>query len=356
MMKKSMALCLIIALVACFAVVGCGQKNEPAAGDAKKDEVIELKFHHFDPPTCVAGKFFADWSKQIEDKTNGKVKITVYPSSTLGGPRDGYDMVTTGVCDIAWGFVGLFPGQFPMTEVIGLPMMGTDSAKVACESIWDLYENTDYLKNEYKDVKVLFIHTHGDVPVSLKGKEVSKVEDLKGLKLRTPSGPPLEFAKAYGANPINMPSSQIYESMEKGVIDGCTIDWHALDAFKIYELIDVAYDIHAYKAPFWVVMNKDVWDKLPDDVKAVFDELGGANAAAAIGAKFDEADKIGQKDILDAGGKIVKPTEKDVAKLQDNAKIVWEKWVKDNAAKGLPAQEVLDKTLEIIEKHNKANK
>lgn len=81
------------------------------------------------PPTSSAHpEGHLKWAKLVEEKTGGRVEITVYTGETLGKARDAYDMRTSGLADLAWRFVGLFPGRFPLAEVIGLPPTSIKSA------------------------------------------------------------------------------------------------------------------------------------------------------------------------------------------------------------------------------------
>lgn len=363
MNKRVGTLFLVILLSLSLLVVGCGQKSQPAqqaqqaqqapaAKTPEKPQVIELKMHHHDPPTSYLGTYLANWAKAIEQKSGGKVKITIYPSASLGRANDAYDMVTNGICDIAWGFVGLFPGRFPMTDAIGLPMLGMNSAEVGSKVLWDLYSTTDYLKEEYKDVKVLFLHTHANVPIGLRSKKVEKMEDLKGLKIRTPGGPPLEFLKQLGGTPISMPPTDLFTSLEKSVIDGYMIDWQGVYAFKLGEITKYALDVKVYLGPFWVVMNKNKWNALPDDVKKVFEELSGAKAAAELGKEFDKSEKDAMDMVKKSGGQVYSLSDAEYARFAEKAKATWEVWISDMKKKGLPADKVVEKIQELTKKHS----
>jgi len=349
--KKFMVLGLIFMVAVALVISGCGGDKKPA-GQQSGQQVIELRLHHQDPPQSAMGQFFDAWAKEIGEKTKGKVKVTVYAGGSLGGQKESYNMVTSGICAIAWGFVGLHPGQFPMTEVISLPMLDVKDAKVGSKVLWDLYKNTNYLQKEYKDVKVLVLHTHMDVPLSTKDKKIQSADDLKGLKIRTVGGPPTEFAKQMGISPINMPTSDVYEALGKGVIDGFLCDWHAIHSFKMAEQTKYILDAKVYVGPFWVVMNKAKWESLPDDVKKTIEELSGYAAIEKIAAQYSKIRAAVEKTAADKKVTIYQLPPAEYQKWQEMSKGIQSKWVADMTAKGYPAKDVLAKTQELIKKYN----
>jgi len=349
MWKKSIALILVVLMTAAL-ISGCGKKE--VSGSQDKAPVIELRLAHQDPPNAAMGQFFEEYAKEINEKTKGRVKVTVYSGGSLGSQKEYYNMVTSGITDIAWGFVGMFPGQFPMTEVVSLPMLGIKDAKVGSKVLWDLYQNTDYLKKEYKDVKVLILHTHMDVPISTKNKKIENAADLQGLKIRTVGGPPTAFAKQMGISPINLPTSDVYESLNKGVIDGYLCDWHAIHSFKMAEQTQYILDAGVYVGPFWVVMNKAKWDALPEDMKKVMDEISGKYAIEKIANHYGKIRAAVDKSATERKITISKLSDAEFSKWQVMSNGIWESWASDLSAKGYPAKDVLAKTQELVTKYN----
>ena len=113
---------------------------------------------------------------QREDRLN----ITIYPGATLFKPRDAYDACVTGIADIAWGFIGLFHSRFPLTDLVTLPLLGIKDARMGSLLSWHLYEKFPAIRNEFKDVKLLVLHTHRG-GVFGTSKPVRAIKDFKGL-------------------------------------------------------------------------------------------------------------------------------------------------------------------------------
>ncbi len=370
-MKKGTWLILVVFLVSAVFLPGCSSNNDAQSGTeatvaaattaateataatevTKAGEVIELKLHHHDPPTATVAKSLEAWAKRVEDRCDGKVKITIYPSATLGSAKDAYDMVKTGVCDIAWGFTGFFPGVFPVTEGLSLPMLGVENCMQGSMIMMDMFENTDYLTKEYSQVKVLYVQGLSAYPIATNKKEVKTIEDLKGLKLRAPGGPPTTFLKNVGAAPMNIPSPELYTSLERSVIDGYVFDWTGIAAFKLQEQTKYILDCGISTAASWNAMNLDKWNSLPDDVKAAFEAESGMEGVKEISTYWDNAKNELASTVFKDKISTLSPEEK--ARWQEQANKVAQDWIKEMDSKGYKGQEIYNKYVELAAKYKK---
>jgi TRAP-type C4-dicarboxylate transport system substrate-binding protein len=347
---KMTSLVLVLLMFLTAAVVGCSNNSKaPAAvGDQK---VIKLKFHHHNSTQSNTHQLaFVPWAKRIEERTNGKVKIDIYPQATLGKAADAYDLVTSGIVDIAWGFVGFFPNRFPLTEVVGLPMLGIETAAQGSKVVWDLFETTPYLKKEYPGVKVLFLYTHEAAVIASK-KPILTASDVQGQKIRTPGGPPLTFFQSFGASPMVIATPEVYQAAEKGVIDSASYPWEAFDNINIHEIFKNVLDGKLYVGPLWLLMNQKTWDSLPPDVQKIIEEESGEKGAVFYAQSHDGPVQDIKSKFTKAGVKISQLAPDERALWQEKAKAVWDKWVADMDAKGLPGKAVLEETVKRVEKY-----
>ena len=204
---------------------------------AKAEETINLKMAHFLPTiNGMHVDFMEPWAREVEKRTNGKVKVTIYPAGTqLGNIAKLYAQVQAGVVDIAHGLRGIPRGRFLKTSIIELPFM-TDSADTASKTLWAMYP--DHLKDEYPGVKMLALHAHNGGLIHTGSKSVKIMEDLKGLRIRFPSGPIKALLESLGATPQGMPPGKVYENVQKGVIDGTVFPWDPMHSFKLSEVMN----------------------------------------------------------------------------------------------------------------------
>ncbi len=372
-MKKKLVAMIVSLFVLTTVLSGCGGANTPAPATTAAEatapaastateatvaapadtKVYDLTLHHHDPQTSATGTFLDAWAAKVKEKSGGRLNVKVFHGGTLGGPKDTVDMVINGSCDIGWGLPSFFPGRFPMTEAMSLPMLGIQSATQGSAAMWDLYNTTDYLKDEYKDFKVILLHTNCDSPISTKDKAIEKVSDIKGMQIRGNSGPPTEFIKQLGAAPISIVIGELYSSIEKGVLSAVITDWHAIKAFKLHEQLNFYLNEHISVSPYFLLMNQAKYDSLPADLQKVVDECSGTGALDIAGPAWDNVQTEVMGIIEKNGDKIYNLSPEEQAKLKAIADSTQATWIKAQTDAGKPAQDVVNKAVELIAKYAK---
>ena len=163
------------------------------------------------------------WVKMVEEKTGGKVKMTVYFAAAMAPPPQTFESVISGVVDIAEGIVYATPGQFPLTETVMLPEMGLNSSAASSKALWAAYQAIPEVRKEWDGVKMLWMHTTPGVKLITRDKPVHTLADLKGLKIRVSGATAVKMGQALGFTPVSMPMGDLYLGLEKGVIDGVAL-------------------------------------------------------------------------------------------------------------------------------------
>ena len=340
------------ALVSCVTAVllifaGCGDTSDSVGG-----KVYELTLHHHDPATASQGRFFDALAAEALRRSNGRLKITVFHGAQLGSARDTVDMVFNGTCDIGGGLPSFFPGLFPMTEALTLPLIGVESSAQATEALWELFSTTDYLKDEYSEFKVLILIGMNYSSIATTSRRITSADQLRGMKLRVNSGPPTDFALEAGATPVSIMVGELYSSLERGVIDGVITDWNAFNAFKLYDRLNYILDERVTVNPYFVLMNRDSYEALPDDLRAILDDLTQTpEARASFAAHYDQITGEMKKKLKEKGSEIYKLSAEQRAHLKRIADAANAKGVKEKTAKGYPAQEVMERIGELLDKH-----
>ena len=328
---------------------------QPTAAPAAKPAgpTINLRFSHHDPSTGLLHPLFVDWGNQIGQKTNGQVSIKVYDSETLAKAREVVTAVQTGVADIGWVIVSFFTGQFPLTEVYNLPIMGQQKSSIGAQAMWDLFQASPDIQKEWSSLKVLAFTSSGPQWIGTSKKPVRTIDDVKGLKIRIAGWGGTELLKVLGASPINMAPNEMYEATSKGTIDGVVFDWMGGDGFKMHEVLNYASTFPIVFQAQVVIMNKQKWDSLPPDVQKVFNDLSGGAMGKAIGVgAFDKADDLFETRFKNTPGKeVITFSAEEQAKWQNAAKPIWTAWVNDVKGKGLDGQKAIDQLQAAIAKY-----
>ena len=325
------------------------------AGLAAAQE-ITLKLHHFLGPTAPAQRAFLEpWAKRVEAQSNGRIKVEIYPSMTLGGsPPQLISQLRDGVVDLIWTVTSYTPGQFPRTEVFELPFVHTNDAVATNLAIQDLYAK--WLSPEYQDVHPILIHVHAGNALHTIDTPVREPEDLKGLKIRTPSRTGSFMLEALGATPVGMPVPQLPQALAKHVVDGTTIPYEISLPLKIHELVKYHMEFEdgtrLGTAVFLFGMNKARYDSLPDDLKKVIDDNSGANIARQAGQLWMDLEGPGRKAAKEAGNQFINWPDADKPKWEKAIQPAIDRWVKEVTAAGVDGQGLLTAAKTAVAAHH----
>ena len=299
---------------------------------------VTLRFQHFVNPASANPTYFMQpWADAIEEQSNGRIKVELYPFMQLGGAAPNqYDLIRDGAIDGGWVIPGYQPNRFPEAEAMELPFMTTKKGEEASAAAWDFTQQ--FLMDDFADVHVIAAHMHGPGIIHKRGASIGTVEDFAGLKLRGPSRAATLLLQELGATPIGMPVPQFPEALSKGVVDGGVITWEMSPSLKLNELTDshtdVAGDRALYNLYFIWAMNKDVYEGLPDDLRAVIDANSGKMAAMWAGAAHDTGDFEGRDLMAADGNEIAVMSEEETDRIKALGEVVTANWIAEMDAKG----------------------
>lgn len=276
---------------------------------------------------------------KVAAATDGAVTIQVFPGGALGGnPTEQYDRALNGVAEIAFGLPGYTASKFPMTLMVELPGVVTEVG--ATEALWD---NIDYLRDEYKRVHLLSIWTNGENVLYTRDKPVRSLADVQGMKIRVPSRNAGRIVESWGAVPISMPVPEIYNAMQTGVIDGILIDATATYAFRFGEVANyVTTGMHGSISPLALFMNRDAYRSLSKDHRKALGAIG--REIATIGNAVQLAGvALGRKMFQETDGKEwIDLTPEAAAEFNAASAVVIEQVVAEAEAQGLDARAFVD--------------
>jgi TRAP-type C4-dicarboxylate transport system substrate-binding protein len=192
-----------------------------------------------------------------------------------------------------------------------------------------------YNPKETSDVHVLYVHAHGPA-ILASSKPVASLENLKGLKVRT-TGLSSKIAEKLGATPVGLSQPETYEALQKGVVDATLCPIETLKGWKQGEVINSVTHSNAigYTTAMFVVMNKDAWEKLPEDVKQVFNEVSD-EWVAKHGEAWDEADREGEAFVQELERETIILSPQEDERWKEAVAPVLEDYVKAADEQGLP--------------------
>jgi TRAP-type C4-dicarboxylate transport system substrate-binding protein len=357
-MKTAKRLFLIALILTLAFVAACGPKNggpaaSPGATSQTGDEnaYYELTFSMHDPVTSSNGKFYQQWADDISKATDGHVKITIYGSSTLASAADVGAMVESGGVDIGWVYTSFYPGQFPLTDVLTLPLSGFGDPVVGTKVLWDLYEKYPALAAEWGSYKLLNLYANPGMIFCSSGKPIDSVDDLSGLVLRTPAGPITDYVKKLGASPIVMPPPDIYEAMEKNNISAYIFEPAGITNFALEDVTEYFTDMPLYNGAFGLVMNIDKWNALPAKYQEAIMSVSGKAGSLKAAEDFKVSADASRQAITDSGCTWVTVSDEAYDAFQAAADDIRSAWAQKNTTPSFDAKAFLDEAISLAEKY-----
>lgn len=318
-------------------------------------QTVTLRLHQMLPQQAtIPAKALIPWAQKVEAESGGKIKVQLFHAMQLGGaPPQLFDQARDGVVDLTWTVLGYTPGRFNKTEVFELPFM-SGSAEQSSRALQEYVEK--FAADEFKDVKLIAVHTHGPGLFHTK-TPVTGLESLRGMKVRGGSRVISNMLTKLGATPVGMPVPAVTDALSKGTIDGTTIPWEVTPALKVTELVKnhttFAGKEGLYTQTFAFSMNKASYDKLPPDLKAVIDKNSGIETAAMFGRAMDEGDKAGRAIAEKAGNNIVALDLAETQRWRRTAATVETDWVNEMKAKNIDGAKLVSEARALIAKYQK---
>jgi len=353
---------LIVIFLGTIFIGGCGKPQTTAPSpDGQADvppktyQPIDLNFATWQPPTYPNNtKVFEPFAEAVTEKTEGRVKMYLQPGGVLAKGDETYDAVVTGMVDVGFSLQAYTPGRFPLTTILEFPFMFSSSLQ-ACQAAAELFKSKPAFLKEYDDVKVIMVGGT-DTAALMSAKPINTLDDLKGLKIRTPGPITNDMVTAFGGTPVSMPYPDVYDAMQRGIVDATFGPQTSIFAFNLHEVSSHIVLVDFYTTVFYVVMNKTAWDKISPEDQAIVQELI-EQIPQTIGELYDGRIDGFRKDIqkeVDAGNvTVVTFSEEDMKKARSILEPLEDKWLSDMEAKGLPGREIYSEVKALAEKYKK---
>jgi TRAP-type C4-dicarboxylate transport system substrate-binding protein len=339
--KKSIFVVILVAiLVASFIVPGCAAApaattNTPTV--VTDNKTYEFSYSVFFPPVHKNSILAQKFCDEINKRTNGKVKITVFAGGTLTKADKVYDGVVNGLSDLGMSVVSYTMGRFPASELVELPhgyLNGWVSTKVAN----DFYN--EFKPAEFDKVHVLYFHAHGPSVILTVNKPVRQMEDMKGMVIRS-TGVGASIVEALGGKGYGAAQGEAYDLMSKNTIDGSYTPREVLQGWKQAEIVKYVTECTdvGSTANMYVVINKDKWNSLPANIQDVFTKVSNEwiDKHGMTWANYDISAMNYFKTF--EGREVIKLSADESAKWVQATSPLVAKYIKERADKGLPAEQ-----------------
>jgi TRAP-type C4-dicarboxylate transport system substrate-binding protein len=314
---------MIRTLAKCFAAAAAAAV---VASSAYAQE-YSFKFQSSDPAGNPNFVLQQGWTEKLKEATGGKVEVELLPVGSIVEHQETQDAIAAGILDGHITDMSYFAGKDPAFGLMANPVGAWSDP----QQMFDFVETGGGKELVNELLEPYGLHFIGATTPGLEAfvsaVPLEGVDDLKGLKMRAPEGLVQRVFAAAGAAPVNLPSSEVFTSIDKGVIEAA--DNSVFSTNQAAGLHDVApHPVYPgfHSMPLVEIsMNKEKWDALPDDIKQAFETTVKDFAQTQVAA-LAEADKKAVEEAK-AGGKVTVHDwpEEERARFRTIAQGEWEK-------------------------------
>jgi TRAP-type transport system periplasmic protein len=265
------------------------------------------------------------FANEVERRSGGKLKITVYPGAALGfaGPRI-LTVVGQGLLEASQMWGAHVSGDLRLAEIIELPGLIPYDIPLRKKIV------TTVLPAQEKAMAGFGVLPFASGQVEPRNiysrKPIRSLADLKGVKLRAQGIVETEFTKAIGATPVTLSWEEVYPAMQQGVIDAYWVTHSATFNAKLFEVAKYCYEVGVGGANWYVVVNKAALDRLPADVKQAVLDLRQP-VSDKLWDRVDGDITEFRKRLQDKGMTFSQASPEDMKKMLDAAPKVWDIWL-----------------------------
>lgn len=350
-MKYSKWVKAVTALLAAMALAGCSDAQEAAVSDEKSDdsETITLSYAFFAPAQSFPAIQMAHWAKELNERTDGRVKVDLFPGGSLLSASNMYDGVLNGVADIGLSATSYEPGRFPLINLAG-SLTGQDvTSEVASRMTYQLVQEFGDQMPELDEFKVITAFT--SEPAYLQTIEpVRQLEDLNGLEIRI-SGDNSRALGALGVTAVGMSQADAGEALQSGIIDGYAASREVLMDMQFARLAKYVTDYPLTNTIFAALMSKEKWDTLPADIQAVIEDLA-PEMAVFTGQYLDQhIERSLEWAQQEEGVEVIMLSDDEASRWDERLAPINEIILSETEQQGLPAHAFAERMRELIDEY-----
>jgi TRAP-type C4-dicarboxylate transport system substrate-binding protein len=329
--------------------------TEPApAPEPPATEVITLNYSTHIPPVSDLTKIMEQWAQKIAESTSGRVEINIYAGGVLVPQSDMVAGVKGGITDIGELSPMLFLEEYPLTSIFSLPFLYVGTT-VTSHKVWMEVENKiPAVRAEFDDFKIVADYTAVTQQLHTAKKQIRVPGDLKGVKLIA-SGTIAEVMYTMGASAIFVALPDWYKSLERSLVEGIWMPPDAIYEMKAYKLLPyhTIFPSGVTMTAARIIMNLDRWNKLPPDIKKVFEDL----KPWLFETRCQIADEAANRAVTameeEGGHTFITLTPDEEKVWKEVARQVHNEYLDKLESKGIPAKKVYEEIQRLAEQYRK---
>lgn len=305
-----------------------------------------ILFNSFFPPQHFLTKdVMHGWAKEVEQATDGRVKVTI-PAKSAAPPPRLWDAVSSGIVDGAYMFNGLVEQKLYLPQVAHLPWISGGSAESVSVALWRTHKKHFEAADEYGDVQLigLFAAPGGEL-YNMTDEPILSVDALTGRKMWALPGTPAKVMQNLDVPIVSGPAVRMHEIISAGVVEGFIgIPLIDADGFKSlgYAKSITRFPRRINVPTFSMFIRQDKWQALSEADRRAVMSVSGETLARRIGAAFDAHNEKVEQRLRREGIRFVPAPAEFYEALREAGEPLVADWKKKAAARGVNGDEVLD--------------
>jgi TRAP-type C4-dicarboxylate transport system substrate-binding protein len=321
-----------------FGVLAWGVALIAFGSAASAQQKVQISMAHIGPTTspAITGTLVR-LGKALE--ATGQVEVTYYGAgSAYSNPTKYFELVEKGVVDIAFGLPELEAGQFPLTLLAAEPFTFRDHEQGTL-AIFKIVKTVPEIAKEFEKVHLISAALATSDQIHAR-KSIKSIDDVKGLRILVGSPALGGIIRELGGSVAVLPRSQLYENLQKGVVDAGVGTWLSLEAFNLYEVTNSHFEWNAAPSPVYIVMNLNKYNSLPPVVKKIVDEFSTEEAALEIAKVWTRVEQTAREKAKGLGHEISTISPEQRKLLQARVQPLTDARIEAVEKRGLPARRV----------------
>lgn len=306
-------------------LIGCSSASGGSSEGADNEKPIQVSFGHGFMQDTPHHKAVEKFKEEVEDKTDGKLNINIFPSGQLGTAREMFEGLQMGTQEMALVPTARISGFVPELQMFDLPFL-FPSREVAYKLMDGEVGQELLAKMDQQGIKGVAFYEDGFKHFTSNTK-IEKLEDFNGVKFRTMESPIImEQFKSLGASPVPIAFSELYNSLQLGVVDGQENPLVTIEKMKFYEVQDyLILSEHAYLGHV-LIFSKDWFEGLDKETQDMLVETGRSIATWQREQILNEEVEY-LKTIEESGTEIIKLTDEDKETMREATKKVHQEYI-----------------------------
>ena len=300
---------------------------------------ITYRYSTYLPAVSGLEKINTQALQQLERESKGKIKVESFYSQSLHPQAEGFTAVRDGIADFAACFMIYEPTSFKMLHGLTLPFQFDDST-AATRTATALYPK--YFKGEYENMGVYLGREFIATPYNIIGNaSYRQLADFKGSKIRAGGRTQSAVLKALGAVAVNVPSAEMYTSLQRGLVDSVALNDPAIPVFKLNEVSKYHSQVGLFAVNVEYCISPDWFDALPADLKRIYYNWQQKTNYVLAQVFYEREARRVQDTFRKSGIELVVPAAAEIAKWKAIVAPVTDEWIADTEKAGLPAKALL---------------